>query len=98
MIRTLTATALLLSSALAMAQQAAAPEAPAIEPGTLSAFTEYDLDGDGTITIAEFESLVPASVRTAARACDTDGDQRLSEREYMVCAGLPPVVLEPAAR
>lgn len=98
MIRTLTATALLLVGGVAMAQQTAAPETPAIEPGTLSAYTEYDVDGNGIITVAEFESLVPESLRSAARACDGDGDQRLSEREYMICAGLPPVALEPASR
>jgi hypothetical protein len=98
MIRTLTATALLLASGLAMAQQTAAPETPGIDPGTLTAFSEYDIDGNGIVTLAEFESLVPDSVRAAARACDTDADQRLSEREYKICAGLDPVVLEPAPR
>jgi hypothetical protein len=98
MIRTLTATALLLAGGLAMAQQTTAPETPGIEPGTLSAYSEYDLDSNGIVTLAEFESLVPDSVRAAARACDTDGDQRLSEREHKICAGLDPLVLEPTPR
>jgi hypothetical protein len=98
MIRTVTATTLLLVGGLAMAQQRAAPETPTIEPGTLSAFSEYDVNGDGIVAIAEFEALLPVTLRPAGLACDSDRDGRLSEREFLVCGGNDPVVVEPVPR
>lgn len=85
---TTTALALCLASGAALAQQA--PATPAIDPGTLTAYSEYDLNGDGRIEVAEFVSLVPADVQAAARACDSDGNGTLSQPEYDACAGLPP--------
>lgn len=74
------------ASGAALAQQAA-PQ-PAIEPGTLSAWSEYDVNGDGRIETTEFLSLVPPEAQAAARGCDADGDGALSQAEYDVCAGL----------
>lgn len=80
-----TALALGLACGSAFAQQAV--ETPAIQPGMLNAFTEYDLNGDGTITTNEFVSLVPPEAQAAARGCDSDGNGNLSQAEYDVCAG-----------
>jgi hypothetical protein len=81
-----TALALGLACGSAFAQQAV--ETPAIEPGTLTAYTEYDVNGDGTITTDEFVSLVPPQAQTAARNCDSGGKGNLSQAEYNACAGL----------
>jgi hypothetical protein len=86
----LISTALALSLACGAASAQQETTTPAIEPGTLSAYTEYDLNSDGRIEVAEFVSLVPAGIEAAARACDTDANAILSQAEYDACAGLPP--------
>lgn len=56
-----------------------------LDPGFLSAYSEYDSNGDGLVTLAEVEAIIdPAHVR-GVRACDTDGDTRLSVSEYDAC-------------
>jgi hypothetical protein len=77
--------ALLALSAGAAAQREANPDKMA--PGFLTTFIDYDSDGDGIVTIAEVELLVEAAHVRAVRACDTDGDQRLSLDEYNICNG-----------
>jgi hypothetical protein len=81
-----TTLALGLACGSAFAQQAV--ETPAIAPGTLVAYTEYDINGDGSVTTDEFTSLVPQEVKAAARGCDTDGNGNFSQVEYDACAGL----------
>lgn len=82
----LIALALGLACGSAFAQQPPV-EAPKIEPGLLSVYSEHDANGDGIVTLAEFLTLVPAGYEAAAKACDTDADGRLSQAEYDVCAG-----------
>jgi hypothetical protein len=62
-------------------------ETPKIEPGLLSAYSEYDANGDGNVTTAEFLALAPAGYEAAARACDTDRNGNLSQAEYDACSG-----------
>ncbi len=78
----------LLIALLALSAGAAAQrEADKMAPGFLTTFLDYDSNGDGIVTVAEVESLVEAAHVRAARACDTDGDQRLSLDEYNICNG-----------
>jgi len=64
-------------------------EAPTdkLDPGFLTAFSEYDGNGDGIVTLTEIEALVDASQIRGVRACDTDADQRLSISEFNTCNG-----------
>ena len=84
---TLIASVLGLACGSALAQQAPSEEA-GIPPGTLTAYSEYDSNGDGAVTTAEFLALVPAGHEAAARACDGNRDGNLSQAEYDACAGL----------
>ena len=83
---TLIACVLGLACGSALAQQVPTEEA-GIPPGTLTAYTEHDANGDGIVTMAEFIALVPAGHETAARACDGNADGNLSQAEYDACAG-----------
>lgn len=82
--KTLIALSLGLACASAFAQQAPTA-APEIEPGTFLSFVDYDANGDGTVTIAEFLAKVATGDQDVARACDTDGDGLLSAGEHEAC-------------
>lgn len=79
-----TALALCLACGSAFAQQ----DSPQLQvpPGTLIAYSEYDVNGDSQVTTAEFLSLLPKEIKAAGRACDADADGLFSEDEYQACA------------
>ena len=77
--------ALLALSAGAAAQREA--DTDKMAPGFLASYHDYDSNGDGIVTLAEIEPVVEAAHVRAVRACDTDGDQRLSLDEYNICNG-----------
>ncbi len=83
-----TALALCLACGSTFAQQD--PQPPQIPPGTLVAYSEYDLNGDGKVATTEFMSLVAKDLQTAARSCDVDADGAISQPEYDACAGYDP--------
>lgn len=93
-----TALALSLSCGSAFAQQYQEPQPPKIEPGLLSAYTEYDANGDGTITTSEFIALLPPELQTAGRSCDVDGNGVFTRSEYEACTGGTPTDGAPQPR
>jgi hypothetical protein len=84
-------TALVLSLACgsAFAQQAIDPQQPKIEPGLLSAYTEYDVNGDGNVATSEFVALLPPELQAAGRSCDLDGNGGFDQTEYDACTAAP---------
>ncbi|MCE3004576.1 MAG: hypothetical protein LW860_18030 [Xanthomonadaceae bacterium] len=82
---TLIALSIGLACGSAFAQEEPAPRA---EPDTLLSMAEYDRDGDGTVTVAEFLSRVAESDLPAANGCDADRDGLLSAGEHEVCGSL----------
>lgn len=81
--------ALTFAGGSALAQQQSA-DTPKMGAGLLTAFSEYDIDGNGEVATQEFVTLAPAGFEAAARACDTDADGKIAQAEYDACAGLEP--------
>ncbi len=70
-----------------------APPSPPQIVGPIPAFHRLDIDRDGFISVADLETLmrpVRTGVRPAAviNTLDTDGDMRLSEREFNAAMGI----------
>lgn len=61
------------------------PERPKFDPGALSAYTEYDQNGDGVVTMPEAVALAPAEISAEVAKCDTDGNGLFSQAEYDFC-------------
>lgn len=65
--------------------------------GSLSVYSEYDMNGDGQVSMAEVLGLVPARLAAAAAACDVDGNGLLALPEYERCQyGIPDSEVKPA--
>ena len=61
-----------------------------LQPGDLSEFTEYDRNNDGVVMLSEVEMLISAKQMEGVRACDKNGDLKLSLLEYDICNGRAP--------
>lgn len=79
--RTLIAMSLVTVSSLALAQGPALP-----------VFADLDADGNGSVSLAELQAVIPFIMEEAFTAADVDGSGELSEEEFtaLLSAAGPP--------